>query len=1112
MLLVGQRYLEAPDGFDPWTDAALKRSHAPAERNPYDSLLELPEVDVAGFQEWLSGLSHRVHLPDSLGPVADFPWNAVYASAIDSVLANAFRNEWRDVQPVYGDRFRPANPRSPLRLCYTYLFGAPGPSEADESSPKTALELLRRRPHMNSLLRRVIEDVTPVGTLVIVGYDPARDWLKPDELAAVLATLAPGQAHLFPPRVCDLESPSLAELVRAGILTVHESTITPVLREAQDSGLVSINTSTGFSEADRSIFISRQATAVPKDIWNQVVRTAIPVSVAALQPPQAESRESRYDGFRRFLETADGLPKWESLQRGFAFRRPFSTQLVEILARRRRDRRLSEIPIIIHGPAGAGKSVAAATIALDIAAERDRPVLYIHSRTSAPSWRDLDQFVEWCEAQGAESSVVVWDGMQEPDDYVDLIRQLVSRGRQIVLVGTAYQREGIQSDSYVHAPGTFEVGERAQFADWLETVDPELTRLLPSATRDSEAGFWLPLLYRALPPSRSALRSSLIREVDMSEARVQSEVREAEVPAENALQAALIKAGLAQPPRTTIPELSLAGETLNAISALTNLVMVPGQFNLLPPVELLVRAIGMPYSAELARALRASTIIVWYEDQLGNVSIGPRNTVEAEIVVHSRLGTTAAEIEIVKRYCAVVRDDGDGPELRFLQQLIRAVGPQGAAGPRYRGHWPAVADSLRSLRTDRSIRSAHIMLHEANLRREWSQTLRPLDDGYEQGQEQLAEAVSVVREALDLLDGSERPLRRLRTTLYVELAAAEGALLNRSATDGQLTSDFANRLHSATEAIAFARKLEPANYPPMDVLFWITRDLIETGALDGPPKAEALASLANVFLTADPETFAPPHQEKFLERRVRLAEMLDAPDLKAQSLSALERMGSAAGHYLEALRLSGFLRRSDDNPSGENLGLALAYLDSHRAAVATDIRCLELELDIWWLASTGRRLMAGERITLPFGPDAWRHCSELIDSLEATGQSQRPAILVYLRGISQFHLGRYPQAFQTFDELERVSESTFGRKRIVRTYRASNPDGSPRRFNGTVSSISEDGRDGYVFVPELSRRLRFFPLDFGWPELRTGQDIGDFLVAFNLRGISADSARHLSTD
>ena len=40
----------------------------------------------------------------------------------------------------------------------------------------------------------------------------------------------------------------------------------------------------------------------------------------------------------------------------------------------------------------------------------------------------------------------------------------------------------------------------------------------------------------------------------------------------------------------------------------------------------------------------------------------------------------------------------------------------------------------------------------------------------------------------------------------------------------------------------------------------------------------------------------------------------------------------------------------------------------------------------------------------------------------------------------------------------------------------------------------------------------FYPRDFGWPELRPGDDLGEFFIAFNLLGISIDSPRHRSTD
>ena len=93
-------------------------------------------------------------------------------------------------------------------------------------------------------------------------------------------------------------------------------------------------------------------------------------------------------------------------------------------------------------------------------------------------------------------------------------------------------------------------------------------------------------------------------------------------------------------------------------------------------------------------------------------------------------------------------------------------------------------------------------------------------------------------------------------------------------------------------------------------------------------------------------------------------------------------------------------------------------------------------------------------------------------------------------------------------ELEGLSEGVAGRKRIIRTYRASTPNGTPQSFAGSVESVESDGRAGRVFVPTVGRSLHFLPREFGWPELRRGDALGEFYIAFNLRGISADSPRH----
>ena len=152
-----------------------------------------------------------------------------------------------------------------------------------------------------------------------------------------------------------------------------------------------------------------------------------------------------------------------------------------------------------------------------------------------------------------------------------------------------------------------------------------------------------------------------------------------------------------------------------------------------------------------------------------------------------------------------------------------------------------------------------------------------------------------------------------------------------------------------------------------------------------------------------------------------------------------------------------------------------------------------------------------ERQCVAFDERQWTRSLELLRPLEGLGTSYRDAQLMFLRGLAEFHLGDIPGAFNTFGEVERRSDEVHGRRRIERTYVASNPGGEPTVFGGTVSSVSNDGRRGEVYVESLRRRVTFRPTEFGGRTFERGSNIGDFHIAFNFLGIVADPPVYLKS-
>lgn len=96
-------------------------------------------------------------------------------------------------------------------------------------------------------------------------------------------------------------------------------------------------------------------------------------------------------------------------------------------------------------------------------------------------------------------------------------------------------------------------------------------------------------------------------------------------------------------------------------------------------------------------------------------------------------------------------------------------------------------------------------------------------------------------------------------------------------------------------------------------------------------------------------------------------------------------------------------------------------------------------------------------------------------------------------------------ALDIFKELERESDKT-GRRRIIRSYLASTPDGQPQKYSGEVAwrRTEDPSKVGGVEVTQLRLRIHFIPQDFNRQNIRQGESLDEFHIAFNFLGLIAD--------
>ena len=217
-------------------------------------------------------------------------------------------------------------------------------------------------------------------------------------------------------------------------------------------------------------------------------------------PAKPLSDDARYREFRSFLSGVEGRPLWVALSRGFAFGRDFERNVRDKVHQRLAKHAFASEPVIVHGQTGTGKTIALASAAFAIAQEGHYPVLYIERRTQKPIFADIDRFCQWAEDNGAQASLVVWDGMLQPEEYAEFLRVLSGRGtRKIVLLGTCYHLNPSYARSIgaVEAPALLSRDEQLRFAQFLKTFHPSLTDFLAESLAYEDQTF-LVALYRLL--------------------------------------------------------------------------------------------------------------------------------------------------------------------------------------------------------------------------------------------------------------------------------------------------------------------------------------------------------------------------------------------------------------------------------------------------------------------------------------------------------------------------------------------------------------------------------------------------------------------------------------
>lgn len=1118
-LFLGQDYLKLENGIDPFLTSVVSKYMSPSEGAStivsYNDLVHNCKFgDEVSARSWISETSRRLVAPQWLEIVAKIPWSGVYSSAIDTQLMRAFRTEWRDVQPIFSKKFAPQDSRSRRNLHLTYLFGCVERDEEDERAPLNQMDLIRRSAECTILLSRLSEQVTPLGLLLIDGYRPSSDWLGSKEMATVLLSLESGQVHLFSASKEVRDDPLIRHLEQSGKLSLYEQSLATVLNQGYSIGLLNFNVKHELRKDGHFLTLDDKKIEIPDHIWSQTCRSAIVLEDQTLEPQTLQSPERRYVSFRNFLADSGTRPIWSAHTAGFALARDFEEDLLKLVHLRLRSRSSSNDPIVLHGQTGTGKSVALASLAYRIRSEGKCAVLFIERRPQGPVAADLDQFCKWADDAGFASTVLIWDGMAYIEQYTSLLKNLIGRGRNVILVGSTYKLEAAEANqrSLVLAPPNLTNNESKRFSALLSQFEPTLGERLGELLGKNDATF-LVALYRLLPDTRSQVKYGLHREASAAEVSIKQRAGKLEPEFDGGILAAAFQRAGVFKEIPILPEATkkIGNETLTPTEELVGLIMVPGKFGLKVPVELVMRTLGRAGVANFHKIFDSIDIFRWNSDNQGNIFLEARHPLEAKLICQVRLGGPRLEVEFAKRLLIeVTESEGrvENTQIQFAADLLRNLGPNGPERKLYAPFYEELASCLASLRLQRGVENPRIMLQEATLLRE-SVVAQAYESSAEDRFHLLDRAVDTLKRALVLVPSESRGAGRLRAMLLVELASTYGTKVRELMREGRPSSEMMDNFSEAKRYAYQARTLQPEDFFPIDVISWSTKDLLVSGKMDETERLEVIVDLLGLFESCDQESMSMRDKEIFNRRRAEFGALLQDETLRKDAIDRLEAMGSRAGFYLNAIAIA-----QEDGSAALSLGAlqkisdAAQYLEANYASIETDGRCLFLLLKYWWLSKARKPLFGEERQSLPFGVEEWKRLLAILNQLVTLDEVYQTPMNNYLRAVAMWSLGYYHDANEIWRHLQRVSDSVTGRRRVAKSFVASNPDGTPAVFNGTVDWVNDDMTRGKVFVEGIRERIDFFPRDFKGPELRKGEALNSFHIAFNYIGPVADPSHH----
>ncbi|HHT3530616.1 TPA: hypothetical protein ACTYW0_004825 [Enterobacter asburiae] len=1046
----------------------------------------------------VKGKIDKLPTNNTLDPISKVKWNAIYTSSIDDLILTRLRDNNRITIPICKSDRTTSYSRDELNVFY--LSGLYSRVDPTERVPQDRMEYVKRKHEAQLMLNNLVDSMSPMDTLIIYGWNPKNDIVSGENLYQILSRLSINQAFMFSGDI-NIDDEYVKFLVNDKNL-FHLTSKLPDFIE--DNLAVNAENFERQFELNSFIRLSDRAVEIPTRIRRLINHYGMVVEDDFFNKMTNDVDEL----FKDFLFESSRIPVWLAYPNRLDFEREYYKSLHSKVNSEIKSKKVCEIPIILHGSTGTGKSISLARLCYDLYKEGKYLVVYINSYSDTLDFKVIDEVCEWAESNAFLSTVICWDGMNSIDTYQSLSSYLSSRGRKQIVIGSSYKiNDNKKINNSIEAKEQFSEKENVSFKKYLKEKG-----ITFGETYSSYNSFFLVTLYRLLPETRFAITSGIVNEANHIKKIIIKDLTLNE-STESIIAEAFRKA-FANSNNTITSKIT---QKINInINEIVDVVMVFGKFGIETPFDLLMRVFPSLKYSNIDSVFKVIDIIRWSENSYGEIHLSSRNTLEAEIYCKRIIASSKAHVNILLSVikCVEQRKSENCPEISFCADVVRAFGPNGKYGKEYSEYYLDISRELGNLLESKKIVNSKLMLLQANLLREYGRS--KFDNPslfYQEYYDLLQEALSVIEKAIDVEERLEqRSIKQARFSLialYGEKASILGTIANQCTNDHRDDNVITKHILEAIETARESFKYNISNYRSLDSIAWIVTNHAKGSKDLSAEKLKLVLDAISIFNEYTIEDLEERHHVDFLTRKTALYETIGNDDVTTQTLEILKDTSLVDYHYYKLTKLLGdvnpYANATEENL--EKVHNALTYIKFNNLELLSSYKINVMHLRLFWFYENKIPLFNGERVVIKKGLSFWHKVVDLSDRILTSAYNNNIIFYRFIKAVGLFHVGQYKASEEIFSYISRDSDSISGSRRVFKSFLMSDENGV-RKFSGEVININSLRNRGEIYIDELKAKVTFLPSDFNLTTEKVGIALSDFHIAFNFLRPIADNEKY----